>query len=70
MRRQQLRRAVKRVFTGQLVGEFGWSYPELVFQKEITDCILCVTCPNFVKTILSYLILFKDNMLNFMLNCN
>ena len=29
-----------------------------------------VTCPNFAKTILFYLILFKDNMLNFMLSCN
>ena len=28
-----------------------------------------VTCPNFAKIILSYLILFQDNMLNFMLSC-
>ena len=26
--------------------------------------------PIFAKTILSYLILFEDNMLNFMLSCN
>ena len=29
-----------------------------------------VTCPNFAKTILYYLILLEDNMLNFMLSCN
>ena len=29
-----------------------------------------VTCPNFAKIVLSYLILFQDNMLNFMLSCN
>ena len=28
-----------------------------------------VTCPNFVKNIFSYLILFQDNMLNSMLSC-
>ena len=31
--------------------------------------VMDVTCPNFVKNILSYFILFQDNMLNFMLSC-
>ena len=29
-----------------------------------------ITCPNFAKTMLYYLLLFEDNMLNFMLICN